>query len=168
MFKIVPSEVWSCNLPFKARQLLYVLPTERKEYMNCTYNVMVRWFVNFAVPCLQIAPVWRRHIMFRSKLFLMPLCLGRISYIYLVNGETLTLMHIERHVSSLIMTGHQMAVKVSTVRFHGNLFCDSRVVPWGPTDRRTERHDEANSRFSQCFAEARKTVPFLHRVYSRS
>jgi hypothetical protein len=47
----------------------------------------------------------------------------------------------------------QIFDKYSDITFHENPPSGSRVVPCGETDRRTdgqmERHDEANTRFSQ-------------------
>ena len=39
--------------------------------------------------------------------------------------------------------------KYSNIKFHENPTSGSRVVPQGQLDRRTDKHDEANSRFSQ-------------------
>jgi len=39
--------------------------------------------------------------------------------------------------------------KYSNIKFHGILSGGSRVVPFGQTDRQTDRHDEATRRFSQ-------------------
>ena len=44
--------------------------------------------------------------------------------------------------------------KYSNIRYHGNSSSGSRVVPCSRTDRQTDRHDEASSRFSQ-FCEER-------------
>ena len=41
--------------------------------------------------------------------------------------------------------------KKRNIKFHENSFGGSRVVLCGQTDGRTDRHDEANSRFSQFF-----------------
>jgi hypothetical protein len=51
----------------------------------------------------------------------------------------------------------QFFEKFSNVEFHENPLSGSRVVPCGQTDRRTDEHDEANSRLSQ-FALAPKNV----------
>jgi hypothetical protein len=39
--------------------------------------------------------------------------------------------------------------KYSNIKFHENPASGSRVVPCGQTDIRTNRHGDANSRFSQ-------------------
>jgi len=39
--------------------------------------------------------------------------------------------------------------KYSNIKFHVNLSSRSRIAPCGQTDGRTDRHDEANSRFSK-------------------
>jgi len=39
--------------------------------------------------------------------------------------------------------------KYSDIKFNENASSASRVVPCGRTDGRIDRHDEANSRFSQ-------------------
>jgi len=39
----------------------------------------------------------------------------------------------------------------SNIKFHKNPSSGSRVVPCGQTDKRTDRHDEANSHFSQFY-----------------
>jgi len=39
--------------------------------------------------------------------------------------------------------------KYSDIKFCENNFSGSRAVPWGRTDGQTDRHDEANSRFSK-------------------
>ena len=39
--------------------------------------------------------------------------------------------------------------KILKKKFHENLSVGSRVVQWGRTERQTDRHEEANSRFSQ-------------------
>ena len=39
--------------------------------------------------------------------------------------------------------------KSSNIKFHENPSSVSRVVPYGWAEGRTDRHDEANSRFSQ-------------------
>ena len=41
----------------------------------------------------------------------------------------------------------QVLEKYSDIKFHENPSSGSRVVPCGRTDGRTDRHDEANSRF---------------------
>jgi len=43
----------------------------------------------------------------------------------------------------------QIFEKFSNINFHKNLSSGIRVIPCGQTDGRTDRHDEANSRFSQ-------------------
>jgi len=43
----------------------------------------------------------------------------------------------------------QVSEKYSNNKFHENLSSGSRIVPGGWTERRTDRHDYANSRFSQ-------------------
>jgi hypothetical protein len=43
----------------------------------------------------------------------------------------------------------QIFEKYSSIKFHENPSIGNRVVPCGLTDGRTERHDEANSRFSR-------------------
>ena len=52
----------------------------------------------------------------------------------------------------------QILKKVSNVKCYENLSGGSRVVPCGQTDGWTDRHDEANSRFSQ-FCECAKNEP---------
>jgi hypothetical protein len=54
----------------------------------------------------------------------------------------------------------QFFEKYSSIKFHENLSSVSRVVPCGLTDGRTERYEEANSRFSR-FCEGAEKV----RVY---
>jgi len=39
--------------------------------------------------------------------------------------------------------------KYAYIKFHENPFSGSQATPCGQTDGRTDRHDEANSRFSQ-------------------
>jgi hypothetical protein len=39
--------------------------------------------------------------------------------------------------------------KYSNIKFYENLFNGSRVVPRGMSHTETDRHDEANSRFSK-------------------
>jgi hypothetical protein len=46
--------------------------------------------------------------------------------------------------------------KSSNVKFHENPSSRSRVVPCGRAGRRTDGHDEANSRFSQFCERAQK------------
>jgi hypothetical protein len=87
-------------------------------------------------------------------------CLCHISYTYLVNGEILTHAYVELDIKWLIMTGRKMVVEVSTARFHENPFYGRRVDGSGLTDGRTERHDEANTLFSLCFAEAPINLAF--------
>jgi len=43
----------------------------------------------------------------------------------------------------------RLSQKYSNIKFHENPSTGSRVVPCGQADGRTDRHDEANSRFSQ-------------------
>jgi hypothetical protein len=43
----------------------------------------------------------------------------------------------------------QIFEKYSNTKFNENPLSVSRVVPCGRTDARTDRYDEANSRFSQ-------------------
>jgi len=45
----------------------------------------------------------------------------------------------------------QIFEKPSNIEFRKNPFSGSRVFPCGRTDRRTDRHDKARSRFSQFF-----------------
>ena len=46
--------------------------------------------------------------------------------------------------------------KYSDIKFHENRSSGGRVVPRGRTDRKKDRHDEANSRFSKFFERAWK------------
>jgi hypothetical protein len=39
--------------------------------------------------------------------------------------------------------------KYSNIKFHDNPSSGSRAVPYGQTDRQTDKHDEASSRFLQ-------------------
>jgi hypothetical protein len=50
----------------------------------------------------------------------------------------------------------QIFEKSSNIKFHENPSRRSRVIPYGRTDGRMDRHDEANSRFSQFFERAYK------------
>jgi hypothetical protein len=53
-----------------------------------------------------------------------------------------------RHSCQILMKlepSQQIFEKLSNIKFHENLSSGRRVVPWG----RTDRHDDANSRFSQ-------------------
>ena len=43
----------------------------------------------------------------------------------------------------------QIFEKFSNIKFHENTSSGSRVALWGQTYGRTDRHDDANSRFSQ-------------------
>jgi len=43
----------------------------------------------------------------------------------------------------------QVFEEYPNIKFHVNPSSGSRVVPCGQTDGRTDRHDKANSRFSQ-------------------
>jgi hypothetical protein len=43
----------------------------------------------------------------------------------------------------------QIFEKTSNIKFHENSSRGRRVVPCGRTDGQTDRHDEANSRFSE-------------------
>jgi len=43
----------------------------------------------------------------------------------------------------------QIFEKYSNIKFHENPSSGNRVVPYGRTDRRTDRHDENNSRILQ-------------------
>jgi len=43
----------------------------------------------------------------------------------------------------------QIFVKYSRIKFNKNPSSGSRIVPCGMTDKRTDRHDEGNSRFPQ-------------------
>jgi hypothetical protein len=52
----------------------------------------------------------------------------------------------------------QIFEKLCDMKFRGNPLSGSGVVPCGQTDKRTERHYEANSRFSQFYERARKPV----------
>jgi len=45
----------------------------------------------------------------------------------------------------------QIFEKFSNMKFQENLSGGSRVVPCGRTCRKTDRHDEANSRFSKLY-----------------
>ena len=51
--------------------------------------------------------------------------------------------------------------KYSNIKFHEDLPSGSRVVPCG----RTDRHDEANSRFSQFWKSALKKAIFLSKMF---
>jgi len=42
----------------------------------------------------------------------------------------------------------QIFEKYSNIKFHENPSSGSRVVPFGRTERRTDRHDEAKNRLS--------------------
>jgi hypothetical protein len=48
----------------------------------------------------------------------------------------------------------QILKKYSNIKFHDNTSSGRRVVPSGRTDGRKDRHDEANSHFSQFFKRA--------------
>jgi hypothetical protein len=48
--------------------------------------------------------------------------------------------------------------KYSNIEFRQNTSTESRVVPCGRTDIRTDRHDEATSRFSQFLERAYKLM----------
>jgi len=50
----------------------------------------------------------------------------------------------------------QIFEKYSNNKFHENLSTGSRVVPCGLTDRRKERYDEVNRRFSRFCERAKK------------
>jgi len=52
----------------------------------------------------------------------------------------------------------QVFDKFTSIKFHENPFSGSRGVPWGETDGRTVKHNEANSRFSQFFERAQKKL----------
>jgi hypothetical protein len=54
----------------------------------------------------------------------------------------------------------QIFEKCSNIKFNENPYSVSRVVPCGQTDR----HDEANSRFSQFFRRAKESVHFALRL----
>ena len=55
----------------------------------------------------------------------------------------------------------QIFEKYSNIKFHENPSSGSRVVPYGRTDRRTNKHDEANSHYSQFF----ETPKNLHKTF---
>jgi len=66
-------------------------------------------------------------------------------------------MHIGLHVKYPLflldfnetgLSGH-IFEKYSNIKFHENLFSESQVVPCGWIDRQTDKHDDANSCFSQ-------------------
>ena len=44
----------------------------------------------------------------------------------------------------------------SNIKFQQNLFSGSRVVPYGRKDGQMDKHDEANSRYSEFFERAYK------------
>jgi len=50
----------------------------------------------------------------------------------------------------------QILGKSSDIKFHTYLSSGNRVVPCGRTDVQTDRHDEANNRFSQIWERAKK------------
>jgi len=62
-----------------------------------------------------------------------------------IHRTTQNKQYIEQHKNFL----DSFFRKYSNTKFHENLSSGSRVVPCGRTDRRTDRHDEDNSRFSQ-------------------
>ena len=71
-------------------------------------------------------------------------------------------MHSTRYYRHILMKfefSQQIFEKSSNIQLHENPPLESRVVPWGQidgqTDGRTNKHDEANSRFSQ-FCEGAK------------
>jgi len=57
--------------------------------------------------------------------------------------------------------------KYPNIKFYGNPYSGSRVVSCGETDGRTDRYDEANSRFFRNFVNApKKTNTALHMAVS--
>jgi len=74
-------------------------------------------------------------------------------------------MYIGFHVRypnscKILMTldfSQQIFEKSSNIKFHKNLSSGSWVVPWECMDQATDRHNEANSRFSQ-FCDCATTV----------
>jgi len=67
-----------------------------------------------------------------------------------------------RYFGQIYMTlvySRQIFEKSSSINVHKNLSRGTRVVPCG----RTDRHDEANSRFSQFCEQAYKFLKILHR-----
>jgi len=67
---------------------------------------------------------------------------------------------MKREVSRQIFEKHW------NTRFNENLSSGSRVVPYGPTYGRTDRHDKAHSRFSQLCENASKNVWTTQKVCS--
>jgi len=59
---------------------------------------------------------------------------------------------MKREVSRHIFEKHW------NTKFNENVFSGSRVVPYGRTDGRTDRHDKAHSRFLQLCENAPKNV----------
>jgi len=52
-------------------------------------------------------------------------------------------------LSMKLESARQIFEKYTNIKFKENPSSGRRVAPYGRTDRRTDRHDEANSRFSQ-------------------
>jgi len=53
-----------------------------------------------------------------------------------------------------LQLSRQIFEKYLNIQFYENPTSGSRVVPYVRTDGRTDRHDEANSRFSRFFESA--------------
>ena len=54
--------------------------------------------------------------------------------------------------------------KYSEIKFHENPSSGTRVIPYERTDGRTDRYDEANSRFSKFCKSARKDRLFQYQM----
>jgi len=53
------------------------------------------------------------------------------------------------HILMKFEFSQQIFEKSSNIKLHENPSFGSRIVPCGQTDGRTNKHDDANSRFSQ-------------------
>ena len=92
------------------------------------------------------------------------------------NSVNVPTMHIYRssckvpsfcHILIKMKFPRHIFEKYTTINFHENPSSCSRVVPCGRMDRQTEKHDEANSRFSQFCERAEMLKNFLYQIYHR-
>jgi len=69
-------------------------------------------------------------------------------------------------VLSKLEFSRQIFEKQPNLKFHENTSSGSPVVPCGQTDKVRERHDKANSRFSQFCKPAQKSSYLSHNTVS--